>query len=407
MLAHAGGRVAVPSLRSIHVASWIDAVGKPTAATFVILFSLTGFTRALLITIIPLNAHAWLGNAQEVSVLFFAVSLVGMVASLGVPWLVHKILRRNVFALGIALTLLSCGLMAMGGGIGIVTGMLANVMAITALEIALNLYIMDHIPRRELASFEPLRVFFAAGMWTLGPWLGVWLHVHVDPTTPFIVAAGLALMTMLYFQYLRLTDHPAVAAAKKPPPNPLNYLPRFFHQPRLRLAWGLAVGRSAWWSMYFVYAPIYVVNSGLGEIWAGAIVSLGTATFFMVPLWIRIGRRYGMRAMLVGGYLATGGFTVAVAMMDGQIGVVALLMGAFAAGVIDAAGNVPYLRAVHPHERPEMTTVYNTFRGVSQTAPPGVFAILLKSFELPAVFLVGGVAMAGLAWFCKYLPRRL
>ena len=407
MLAHAGGRVAVPSLRSIHVASWIDAVGKPTAATFVILFSLTGFTRALLITIIPLNAHAWLGNAQEVSVLFFAVSLVGMVASLGVPWLVHKILRRNVFALGIALTLLSCGLMAMGGGVGIVTGMLANVMAITALEIALNLYIMDHIPRRELASFEPLRVFFAAGMWTLGPWLGVWLHVHVDPTTPFIVAAGLALMTMLYFQYLRLTDHPAVAAAKKPPPNPLNYLPRFFHQPRLRLAWGLAVGRSAWWSMYFVYAPIYVVNSGLGEIWAGAIVSLGTATFFMVPLWIRIGRRYGMRAMLVGGYLATGGFTVAVAMMDGQMGVVALLMGAFAAGVIDAAGNVPYLRAVHPHERPEMTTVYNTFRGVSQTAPPGVFAILLKSFELPAVFLVGGVAMAGLAWFCKYLPRRL
>ena len=397
----------MPSLRSIHVASWIDAVGKPTAATFVILFSLVGFTRALLITVIPLNAHSWLGNAQKVSVLFFAVSLTGMVASLGVPWLVHKIRRRNVFALGIALTVVSCGLMATGGGGGIVTGMLANVLAIAALEIALNLYIMDHIPRRELASFEPMRVFFAAGMWTLGPWLGVWLHVHVDPTTPFMVTAVLALATMLYFQYLRLTDHPAVAAAKKPTPNPLNYLPRFFHQPRLRLAWGLAVGRSAWWSMYFVYAPIYVVNSGLGEIWAGAIVSLGTATFFMVPLWIRIGRRYGLRVMLVGGYLGTGGFTLSVALLDGQMGVVALLMGAFAAGVIDAAGNVPYLRAVHPHERPEMTTVYNSFRGVAQAAPPGVFAILLKSFELPAVFLAGGAAMAGLAWFCKYLPRRL
>lgn len=72
-----------------------------------------------------------------------------------------------------------------------------------------------------------------------------------------------------------------------------------------------------------------------------------------------------------------------------------------------AAGDVPFLRAVHPHERPEMTTVYNTFRGVSQTAPPGVFAIPLKAFELPAVFLAGGAAMAGLAWFCKYLPRRL
>lgn len=397
----------MPTLRSIHVASWIDAVGKPTAATFVILFSLVGFTRALLITIIPLNALAWLGSAQKVSVLFFAVSLVGVVASLGVPWLVHKIRRRNVFALGVVLTLVACALMATGVGGGIVTGMLANVLAIAALEIALNLYIMDHIPRRELASFEPMRVFYAAGMWTLGPWLGVWLHVHVDPTTPFVVAAGLALATMLYFQYLRLTDHPAVAAAKKPPPNPLNYLPRFFNQPRLRLAWGLAIGRSAWWSMYFVYAPIYVVNSGMDEIWAGAIVSLGTATFFLVPLWNRLGRRYGLRVLLVGGYLGTGGFTLTVALLDGQAGVAALLLGAIAAGIIDAAGNVPFLRAVHPHERPEMTTVYNTFRGVSQTAPPGVFAILLKAFELPAVFLVGGAAMASLAWLCRYLPRRL
>jgi MFS family permease len=397
----------VPALRNIHVASWIDAVGKPTAATFVILFSLVGFSRSLLITIIPLNAHAWLGDAQKVSVLFFAVSLAGVFASLGVPWLVHKIHRRNVFALGMALTLLACALMSTGAGGGIATGMLANVLAIAAIEISLNLYIMDHIPRRELATFEPQRVFFAAGMWTLGPWLGVWLHVNVDPATPFAAAAAAALATMIYFQYLRLTDHPAVAPAKKPPPNPLKYLPRFFLQPRLRLAWGLAIGRSAWWSMYFVYAPIYVVDSGLGEIWAGTIVSLGTASFFLVPLWNRIGRRYGLRMLLTGGYLGAGGFTLTVALLEGQAGVATLLLGAVAAGAIDAAGNVPFLRAVHPHERPEMTTVYNTFRGVSQTAPPGVFAVLLKVFELPAIFLAGGAAMAGLAWFCRYLPRRL
>jgi MFS family permease len=340
----------MPTLRSIHLASWIDAVGKPTAAAFVILFSLVGFCRSLLITVIPLNAHAWLGDAQKVSVLFFAVSLGGLAASLSVPWLVHRIRRRNVFALGIALTLLSCGLLAAGGGGGIVTGMLANALSIAALEIALNLYIMDHIPRRELATFEPMRVFFAAGTWTIGPWLGVWLHVHIDPTTPFAGAAALALGTMLYFQWLRLTDHPAVAPAKRTsPPNPLTYLPRYFRQPRLLLAWGLAVGRSAWWSMYFVYAPIYVVNEGLGEIWAGAIVSLGTASFFLVPLWNRVGRRYGLRVMLIGGYLLTGGFTVTVSLLGGQFGVVALLLGAVAAGIIDAAGNVPFLRAVHPH----------------------------------------------------------
>lgn len=397
----------MPAIRNIHVAAWIDAVGKPSAAAFVILYSLTGFTRALLITVIPLNAHAWLGDARMVSILFFAVSLGGLGASLSVPWLVHRIRRRNVFALGIALTILSCGLLAGGGGFGIAGGMLVNALAIAAMEIALNLYVMEHIPRRELGSFEPMRVFFAAGTWTVGPWLGVWLHVHVGPAVPFSATAALALGTMIYFQYLRLTEHPALAPAKKAPPNPLKYLPRFFLQPRLRLAWGLAVGRSAWWSMYFVYAPIHVVDSGMGEVWAGAIVSLGTASFFLVPLWNRVGRRHGLRSLLIGGYIGTGTLTMAVGLLHGEASVAALVLGAAAAGVIDAAGNVPFLRAVHPHERPEMTTVYNSFRGVSQTVPPGIFAILLKAFELPAVFLAGGAAMAGLAWFCKYLPRRL
>ena len=39
-------------------------------------------------------------------------------------------------------------------------------------------------------------------------------------------------------------------------------------------ATALAIGRSAWWSMYFVHAPIHAVDSGLCEIWAGAIAVL-------------------------------------------------------------------------------------------------------------------------------------
>lgn len=394
-------------MRSIHIASWIDSVGRPTAATFVILFSLTGFVRALLITVVPLSAHAFLGDAQLVSVLFFAVSLAGLLGSLAIPSLVHGIGRRYVFSTGITLSVAAAALMSIGTMGWFIAGMLANALSIAALEVALNLYIMDHIPRRELGRFEPMRVFFAAGMWTIGPWLGVWLHANVGPEAPFALASATSVLTIIYFLYLRMTENPAVAMAKKPPPNPLKYLVRFFAQPRLRLSWGLAVGRSAWWSMYFIYAPIHVVNSGLGAVWAGAIVSFGTASFFLVPVWSRIGRRHGLRRLLISGYLAAGLTSIGVAVSTGPTSVAVLILAAAMAGIIDAAGNVPFLRAVHPHERPEMTTVYNSFRGVSQTVPPGVFALLLKAFELPAVFVAGGAAMAGLAWLCRYLPRRL
>ena len=195
----------------------------------------------------------------------------------------------------------------------------------------------------------------------------------------------------------------------QPPKLPLVYLPRFFGQPRLRLAWVLAAGRAAWWSMFFIYAPIYAVNSGLGEVAGGAIVSAGSACIFLAPLWGRLGRRFGMRRLLVGGYVAGGLTTMTVAVIAGVpwLGVAALLLAAFATGSIDGAGNLPFLRAVHPLERPEMTAVFATYRDAAQLAPPGVFSVLLRIFELPAVFAAGGAALLVLSYYARFIPRRL
>ena len=54
-----------------------------------------------------------------------------------------------------------------------------------------------------------------------------------------------------------------------------------------------------------------------------------------------------------------------------------------------------------------MTAVFATYRDASQLAPPGLFALLLRIFELPAVFVAGGLGMLVLAHFARDLPKRL
>jgi hypothetical protein len=100
---------------------------------------------------------------------------------------------------------------------------------------------------------------------------------------------------------------------------------------------------------------------------------------------------------------------VAIALAGGVPWMVAavLVAAAITTGAIDGAGNVPFLRAVHPMERAEMTTVFATYRDVAQLAPPGVFALLLKVFHLPAVFVAGGLGMLAVSYFARYLPRRM
>jgi predicted MFS family arabinose efflux permease len=190
--------------------------------------------------------------------------------------------------------------------------------------------------------------------------------------------------------------------------NPIYSIARFMAQPRLRLSWVLAVGRSAWWSMFQIYAPVYAIKTGLGAETGGLIVSIGVGWMWTVLLWGWLGRRFGIRRLLLFGYAATGCVTLATvpAMGTPLLGATMLVLSALVAETIDGAGNSLFLRAVHVHERSEMTSVFVTYRDFGQTAPPAVFAALLAIFELPAVFVAGGLMMLAMAGLTRYIPRR-
>ena len=82
-----------------------------------------------------------------------------------------------------------------------------------------------------------------------------------------------------------------------------------------------------------------------------------------------------------------------------------LVLGAFVATVIDGGGNVPFLRAVKPLERPAMTSVFMTFRHVGPIIMPGIMAVALWFLPLPFVFIVSALLTLIMAILALYLPR--
>jgi MFS transporter, ACDE family, multidrug resistance protein len=374
-------------------------------AIFLGLFVVPGVAQSVLLTVVPLEALRLLGTARAVTLLYIAAGLAAVIGRLGIPLLVQSIQRRFVFSLGASLLVISAALLASGAPTTFACGLALSSFAFACIEVTSNLYVLDHIPRHALRHFEPARIFACAGPWTLGPWFGVYLQQRVTFVAPFAVAAVAAMALLVLFWRLRLTE----LAPPRRTPNPLRYVPRFFVQPRLRLAWGLAGARSAWWSTFYVFTPIFAVTSGLTAEAGGAIASIGTSWIFMVPLWGWVGRRYGLRRLLAAGYAIAGVMTVATAASFHLpwIGAVTLVLAGFGAEVIDGAGNLLFLRAVHPYERSEMTTVFVSYRDIAQLGPPVVSAVLLSLFALPSVFAAAGVMMIGSAMLTRHIPRRL
>jgi MFS family permease len=388
---------------------WLRRAGAPGARSFAVLFALESLARALLASVIPLEALAILGDAQKVSLLFFAVSFAGVCGSFTVPWLVRRSARRWVYSLGVLLLLAAP--MALAGGTlpAQAAGMALRVLGVVAVAICLNLYIMDHIARSDLGRAEPLRLFYSAGAWTVGPALGVYLRQELAPWAPYAASAASALALLACFWVLRLTDKPAFVRSGRRPPGPVWNIRRFFEQPRLTLAWLISVSRNAWWAMFYIYTPIYAVSSGLGEFAGGLIVSLGTGFLFLMPLWGWCARRFGLRRILILGFGGAGAATCSMALLAGNpwLAAILLVLAALSMIVLDAVGNMPFMLAVRPRERSEMTAVYSTYRDVAELAPPGAFALLLMAFELPAVFMAGGVAMLGLSLLSRRIHPRL
>ena len=362
----------------------------------------------MLLSVIPLQAYALMGNAQDTSLLLFAVSIGGIIAALTLPVLIRRIGLYPSYLFSCAMMLLSAGLMMVEQLWFFSAGLFCHVFAIAAAEVTLSIYVMGRIPRAQITSFEPLRVFFNVSALTIGPFLGVYLQSQVLHQLPFVSTIVFMLIAVIWFRVLGL-QRTSIPASRSPSVNPLKYLPRFFAQPRLRLAYALVLARSGWWTMFIIYVPIYAAESGLGELTGAALVSIGTAWTLSVPFWGWVARHYGVRKLMMLGFSTSSALTFLVYLVTDlpTIASVLLVVCALGATMLDGVGNVLFFRAVRSGERAQMTAVFVTYRDTGQLMTPGLFAILLSYFALPVVFSSAALWMAGAAWLCRYIPRRL
>jgi MFS family permease len=384
------------------------------AYTFAAIFAVESLVRSLNSTVVSLQAYDILGAAQKVSVLSTSVSVTVLTITLFLPYLLKGMRRRWAYTLGAALIMAASLALASHVVVGQAAGMLLRNIGAAVMNISLQLYILDHIRRNDLARAEPLRLSLSTFSWMTGPALGVWLYVTLGPWGPQLVAFLSGALLLWLFWYLRLSENvsgPPTAPAARGPFNAFANVARFASQPRLRLAWLIAFGRSCFWTTFFIYGPLLVVEAGLDKTLGGVMVSLSQAVLLTAWLSGRIAQRHGVRTVIAGA-LALCAASSAAAGIAGTfapyVAMGCLLAGSVAASALDGVGGIPFLRAVHHYERQPMAAVYRTYIDCSELIPSFVFAFALLWLPIGSVFVIlaGALAIIALiAW--RFLPRSL
>jgi MFS family permease len=390
---------------------WMPAAPKPGAMSFAVLFAVESFARAVVSAVVSVQAYDLLQSGQSVSLLFTVVGLFVPLGTLAVPLLHHVMPRRWVYTSGVLLLIAASLCFASFTLVGQAAGMYLRVLGTAVLNITLSLYILDRIRRVELVRSEPLRLSFSVVSWTAGPYLGIWLYANYGHAAPQIASIIGSFVLLAMFWYLRLSANPAIKAGPARAVSPWASVGRFTKQPRLRLAWIIAFGRSCFWSTFFIYAPLLMIEGGLGKEAGGLLISAGNAVLILAIVFGRIAERTSVRLVIVGSFVVAAITSVAAGFAGTGAPLIAaamLFVGAIAASALDGVGGIPFMRAVKGRERAAMTGVYRTYIDFSDLLPSVVFSIALGFFGLGVVFVILGVwlAVVGVtAWV--YLPRSM
>ena len=371
--------------------------------------SIEGFSRAVLIGIVPLVALDALGSKAAVAQTYLIGALFTLTITLNFSVLERLLHRRRVVLLsGLFLIGATIALYA-GSGLVFALGIGMRAAAASLFSVCLSLYIMDYIGKRELTHSESRRMLFNGAAWLIGPSLGLWLWNTPFKPAAYIVSALSALVMMRYFWVLRFGENQIVKAAKSKPSNPFRIIPRYFKQANLRIAYLITITRSTFWITVFVYGPIYVIEAGLPAWVAGLFLSTVSALLFLSLIIRRMAERYGTRTVILTSLFLCGLSMIAVGLIGEPkpIGLAFWVLAAIGAAGLDVLGNIPFMRLVKPRERTEMTMVFSTWREMSELLNPLMVSLVLLFFPFEVVYFVIGGFLLIAAYFASHLPKRL
>ncbi len=380
------------------IPEWLRHAPAPSVRGFAVLAGFEAVTRGILISVFPIAMYNALQDAALISSVYFAVGVLSLIAGLLVPYLNRFVARRWVYALGASGYVAGAVCASIGTAELVVLSLALNSVATVVTFVCFNTYVLDYIARIELGKCETLRLFYSGVGWTAGPLLGVLLWGWWAPA-PFVISGVSAAIMLCVFMYMRMGNGKLITRAQRPPPNPLRYVGRFMQQPRLVAGWLFAVIRSCGWWAYVVYLPIYAVENGLGDQLGGLLLSITNASLFLAPFMLRWMQAGSIRHSVQTGFFCAA-FLFAAAgtgLIPPPLAVAFLFFSSFFLILLDVCGGLPFLMAVKPSERTEMSAIYSSYRDVSGIATPGAAWLILSVAPITGVFAATGAACL-IAW---------
>ncbi|MEA3329943.1 MAG: MFS transporter [Nanoarchaeota archaeon] len=275
---------------------------------------LTGIARLSLITLLASLATSLVTAIWAIYLdgFFHSVAIVGMVSAgltlagtltaiLFIPF-IEKTSKSKIFYYSIFMISICYLSLAFTNNLYVFLIFATSIAILYSLRIiSFGLIIKDKSKNKNLARNEGMRFTFLNLAWIIGPLIAGFISNEYGINLVFVLSAIILLFTIILSKFLGIKDN---KFEKKIHGNFFKNVKDFLSDRTRLCAYAIGSGVSFWWSLIYLYVPIYIIRNNLSEVWIGYFLFAIPIPLILLELkFSKIAGNRGFRRLFQIGYL--------------------------------------------------------------------------------------------------------
>lgn len=344
-------------------------------------------------TIWAVYLDSFVHNISIVGFISAFLTLVSFASFFFITTLIEKSSKTKLFSLSLFLFFISYLLFAINTNFYFVVLIAVVVTVLHTLRItSFGILVKEDSGKRQLSRNEGLMYTFMNFAWLIGPLIAGIISEKYGVSLIFVLSAVFILASLLFFRISKIKD-PGIKEREHP--NVLRNFKDFFKDKDRRLAYILGGGVNFWWSLIYIFIPVFIIENGLHIKWVGYFLFAVAIPLIVFSYYFsKLAGKVGFRKIFRIGFLIPCLIAI-LCFFVGNIYLVLLAL-AFASiglSMLEATTESYFFDVLKRKEELRFYGPYNTTIDVNHFVSRLFPSLLLLFFPFKFIFLLYGLVM--------------
>jgi len=298
---------------------------------------------------------------------------------------IEKANKPKVYALSLFIFLISCIFFAFNKNFYLFVIMALVITVVTTFRItSFGLLIRENSKDHDVARNEGLIYTLTNLAWVVGPLIAGFVAARFGNIAVFLIASLFLFIGLMVFISCHIKRKKVKGKVHN---NFLNNFIDFFRSKKRLVCYILSGGVNCWWSFMYLFIPLFIIRSGLSELWVGYFLFGVALPLILCEYYFsEKAGKHGFKNLFKTGYLIVAILAVACFFMTNVYIILALLVFAsFGMAMLEPTTEAYFFDILGKNEKYRFYSPYNTASDTGNFVAR-IFASCLLLF-LPFKFL--------------------